>query len=75
MLTVKRPAARMRRHVNESRLGQNDTSGGSSDTAANELTISPSGAPSASAVTNATPVAKRPKAVRRSASAIAGPAA
>ena len=29
--------------------GQNDTSGGSSETAANELTISPSGAPSTSA--------------------------
>ena len=48
--------------MSESRAGQNETSGGSSETAANELTISPSGVPSTSVVTNATPVAKRPNA-------------
>jgi hypothetical protein len=63
--TAKRPACRMRCQVSESRDGQNETSGGRSETAANELTISPSGAPSTSVVTKATPVAKRPKAARR----------
>ena len=62
--TVKRLAVRIRRHVSESRAAQNETSGGSSDTAANELTISPSGVPPTSAVTKATPVAKRPNASR-----------
>ena len=63
--TSKRFAVRIRRHVSESRAAQNETSGGSSETAANELTISPSGVPPTSVVTNATPVAKRPNASRR----------
>src|SRR5215208_5302957 len=64
-LTAMRPACRMRCQVMESRDAQNETSGGRSETAANELTISPSGVPSTSVVTKATPVAKRPKAARR----------
>ena len=63
---AKRRRARIRRHVSECATGQNETSGGSSETAANELTISPSGVLSTSAVTNATPVAKRPNAARSS---------
>jgi hypothetical protein len=39
--------------------------GGSSETAANELTMSPSGVSSISVVMKATPVANRPKAARR----------
>ena len=58
-LTAKWSPCRIRRHVSESRAGQNDTRGGRRETAANELTISPSGEPSISVVTNATPVAKR----------------
>src|SRR5690242_4949427 len=64
MWTAKRPACRMRCHVIESRDGQNDTSGGASDTAANELTMRPRGVPPTSVVTKATPVAKRPNASR-----------
>jgi hypothetical protein len=71
-LTVQRPACRIRCHVSERREGQNDTSGGSSETAANELTMSPSGVPPTSVVTKATPVANRPKAVRRLASSSSG---
>ncbi len=42
------------------------TSGGSSETELNELTVSPSGLPSGPvAVTTVTPVAKRPSAVRK----------
>src|SRR5262249_30652270 len=55
----------MRRQRSDARAGQNETSGGSSETAANELTIRPSGVPPACVVTYATPVAKRPKASRR----------
>jgi hypothetical protein len=62
---VQRPACRMRCQVMESRPAQNETSGGWSETAANELTMSPVGVPSASAVTKVTPVANRPKAARR----------
>jgi hypothetical protein len=64
-LIVQRPVCRMRCQVMEWRDGQNETSGGWSETAANELTMSPSGAPSTSAVTKATPVANRPNATRR----------
>src|SRR4051812_32050972 len=54
----------MRDHVSEPREGEKDTSGGSSDTDARELTISPAGSSPGAAVTNATPVAKRPSAWR-----------
>src|SRR3954469_7980005 len=54
----------MRDHVSELRDGLNDTSGGSSETDASEFTISPAGSPPGAAVTNATPVAKRPSASR-----------
>jgi hypothetical protein len=63
-LTPKRPAARIRRHVSDARDGQKETSGGSSDTDASELTIRPSGVPPTLAVTSATPVAQRPRAAR-----------
>src|SRR3954470_9225476 len=56
----------MRDHVSERRDGLNDTSGGSSETDANEFTISPAGSPPGAAVTNATPVAKRPSPSRNS---------
>src|SRR3954454_4494578 len=56
----------MRDHVSERRDGLNDTSGGSSETDAREFTISPAGSPPGAAVTNATPVAKRPSASRNS---------
>src|SRR3954452_18542078 len=56
----------MRDHVSERRDGLNDTSGGSSETDASEFTISPAGSPPGAAVTNATPVAKRPSASRNS---------
>ena len=55
----------MRDHVSELRDGQNDTSGGSSETDASEFTISPAGSPSGAAVTNATPVANLPSASRK----------
>ena len=54
----------MRDQVSELREGQNDTSGGSSETDVSEFTISPVGSPSGAAVTKATPVAKRPSASR-----------
>src|SRR3954467_2129494 len=56
----------MRDHVSERRDGLNETSGGSSETDALEFTISPAGSPPGAAVTNATPVAKRPSASRNS---------
>src|SRR3954452_12681259 len=56
----------MRDHVSERRDGLNETSGGSSETDASEFTISPAGSPPGAAVTNATPVAKRPSASRNS---------
>ena len=54
----------MRDQVSELRDGQNDTSGGSSETEASEFTISPAGSPSGAAVTKATPVANLPSASR-----------
>src|SRR4051812_24019826 len=54
----------MRDHVRDWRDGQNDTSGGSSETDVNEFTINPAGSPSGAAVTNATPVAYLPTASR-----------
>ena len=44
--------------------GQNEISGGSSDTEERELTISPLGSPPGAAVTKATPVANLPSAFR-----------
>src|SRR5215207_10250292 len=73
-LTAKRPPRRMRDHVSELREGQNDTRGGSSETDASELTISPAGVPSTAAVTNATPVANLPSAVRNERPSSAGAA-
>ena len=63
--TPKRRVRRMRDHVSELREGQNDTSGGSSETDASEFTISPAGSPAGAAVTNATPVANLPSASRK----------
>ena len=57
-----RPARRMRDHVSELRDGQNDTSGGSSETDEKEFTINPAGLPQGAAVTRATPVANLPRA-------------
>src|SRR3954470_13420677 len=54
----------MRDHVSDWRDGQNNTSGGSSETDVNEFTINPAGSPSGAAVTNATPVANLPTASR-----------
>src|SRR5215210_2001610 len=62
--TPKRRVRRIRDPRSESRLGQNEISGGSSETDVSEFTISPAGAPSGAAVTKATPVAKRPSASR-----------
>src|SRR5437764_13917608 len=64
MLTPKRPALRIRHHVSDVRAGLNETSGGSSETDASELTTGPCGRPPGAAVTIATPVAKRPSAWR-----------
>src|SRR5918996_2952975 len=54
-----------RPQVIESHDGQNETSGGRNETAANELTISPGGVPSSSVVPKTTPVGHRPKDARR----------
>src|SRR4051812_14436104 len=64
----------MRDHVSESREGENETRGGSSETDASELTIRPTGSPPGAAVTKATPVAKWPS-VWRNARASTGAAA
>jgi hypothetical protein len=64
MFTAKRPALRMRDQVSELRAGQNETSGGSSETDVSELMIKPAGSPPGAAVTKATPVANRPSASR-----------
>ena len=53
------PASRIRRQVVDVRAGAKLTSGGSSDSAANDWQVKPSGSPSAvRAVTTTTPVAK-----------------
>ena len=52
----------MRDQVSELREGQNETSGGSSETDVSELTISPAGSPPGAAVRKATPVANLPSA-------------
>src|SRR2546423_329703 len=54
----------MRDQVSELRDGQNEIRGGSSEPDVSELTITPSGSPSGAAVTNATPVANLPSAMR-----------
>src|SRR4051794_25398906 len=56
----------MRDQVSESREGENETRGGSSETDASELTISPAGSPPRAAGAKATRVAKRPSASRNS---------
>jgi hypothetical protein len=63
-VTPKRRVRRMRDQVSELRAGQNESSGGSSETDVSELTINPAGSPSGAAVTNATPVANLPTASR-----------
>ena len=55
---------RIRDHVSEPRDGQNESRGGSSETDVSELTMSPAGSPSGTAVTNATPVGNLPSASR-----------
>jgi hypothetical protein len=65
--TPNRPVRRIRAHVNDARAGQNETSGGSSETDASELTIIPAGSPPGAAVTKATPVANLPSASRNAA--------
>src|SRR6185312_8524947 len=67
-----RAAPRIRDHVIEVRDAQNDTSGGSSDTDASELTIRPVGSPSTSVVTNATPVVNAPSASRNDRASMQG---
>src|ERR671922_501949 len=71
-LTPKRPARRIRDQVSELRAGENDTSGGSSETEGSEVTISPAGSPSGAAVTNATPVGNLPSASRNERASGAG---
>src|SRR5215207_11618380 len=73
-LTAKRPVRRMRDQVSELREGQNDTSGGSSETEVSEFTINPAGSPSGAAVTKATPVANLPSASRNDRASDAGSA-
>jgi hypothetical protein len=63
-LTPKRRVRRIRDQVSEPRVGQNESSGGSSETDVSELTMSPAGSPSGIAVTNATPVGNLPSASR-----------
>ena len=57
----------MRDHVNERRDGQMAMSGGSSETEVNAFTTRPSGPLASAALTNVTPVAKRPRAARNAA--------
>jgi hypothetical protein len=63
-LTAKRRVRRIRDHVSELRAGQNEISGGSSETDVSELMIRPAGSPSGAAVMNVTPVANRASASR-----------
>src|SRR4051812_23919282 len=72
MFTPSRSAPRMRDHVIEVREAQNDSSGGSSDTDARELTIRPAGSPPTVVVTNATPVANAPSASRKARASVEG---
>ena len=72
MFTPKRPARRMRDQLSELRDGQNETSGGSSETEVDEFTIRAGVSPSGAAVTNATPVADLPSASRNERASGAG---
>src|SRR5262249_1288584 len=67
MLMPNASQARIRDQVNESRDGQTAISGGSSETDVNAFTSSPIGPSSSAAVTRVTPVAKRPRALRKAA--------
>src|SRR5580692_8011941 len=64
MFTQKEPAARMRGQLVDVRAGASTTMGGSSESAANDWHEKPTGAPSSSAVTIVTPVAKWPSTSR-----------
>ena len=64
MLTPNWPVFRMRDHVSDAREGETRTSGGSSETELNELTITPAGSPAGAPVTNVTPVANLESASR-----------
>ncbi len=66
-LTAKWPAPTNAARLGLARRSDHSTSGGSSDSALNELQVRPTGAPGVSRqVTIVTPVAKRPSAVRSS---------
>ena len=58
------PARAIRGQVADSRLGQNSTSGGSSDTAANDWQANPAGPSSSAVVMTVTPVPKWPSTCR-----------
>ena len=60
MFTQNDPAASICGHDDDPRSGKNATSGGSSDTDANEPTARPTGPLGAVAVTTVTPVGKWP---------------
>src|SRR5262249_31623649 len=67
-LTQKHPARSISGQLRDRLPGQNSTSGGSSDSAANDWQANPTGSPPSSAVTTVTPVAKCPSALRNSVS-------
>ena len=58
------PARAIRGQVADARLGQNSTSGGSSDTAANDWQANPAGPSSSAVVMTVTPVQKWPSTCR-----------
>jgi hypothetical protein len=57
-LTQKRPVLAIAGQVLDDRLGQNSTSGGASDRAANAWQANPAGRPSSAPVITVTPVQK-----------------